>query len=302
MKHSDLLHRFVIDHTNVRGEIVHLDSSWQAVLERHPYPPAVRDVLGEAMAAAALLSATIKYNGSLILQIQGDGPLTLLVVNVTSARNLRGVAEWNAEVSAAPLKEQFSNGRLAITVDSGDGKEQYQGIVDLGEGGLAAALEGYFQNSEQLDTRLWLAADGRYAAGLLLQAMPDDIDSPYDCVPESDVEDHDAWNRLTRLGTTLTEAELLDLSQQEVLHRLFHQEPVRIFEPEPVSFRCTCSRERIEDALRTLGAQYVDDILSEQGKVHVDCSFCNQRYEFDPIDVERIFSDDPVPEIPKTRH
>lgn len=293
----DSLHRFVFEHTNLRGELVHLDASWQAVLERHPYPPVVRELLGQAMAASVLLGATIKFQGSLILQVQGEGPITLLVVQATNDRTLRGMAQWQGEVEPAALNELFGKGRLVITIQPEGKRERYQGIVDLGDQGLAEALEGYFQRSEQLPTRLWLAADGRYAAGLLLQRLPVDHDDVHD---KAEAEEN--WARITQLASTVTEQELLELPFRELMHRLYHEETVRAFESEPVSFRCSCSRERIEETLRGLGYQEVHGILQEQGKVSVDCSFCNQHYEFDSVDVERVFAADVSPQVPKTRH
>src|SRR5690606_28106437 len=153
------------------------------------------------------------------------------------------------------------------------------GIVALEtEENLARAFHGYFERSEQLATRLWLAAGDTRAAGMLLQALP------------GDTEDADAWNRTVQLADTLTDQELLDLPQRDVLHRLFHEEDVRVFEPEPVSFRCTCTRERIETVLRSLGYDEVQSIIAEQGHVSVDCEFCNQNYIFDPVDVEKLFA------------
>jgi molecular chaperone Hsp33 len=286
----DSLHRFLFERTNVRGELVHLDASWQAVVERHDYPPVLRQLLGEAMAAVLLLGATIKYQGSIILQIQGDGPTSLLVVQASAERTVRGTVEWHGPVRPGSLKDLFGRGHLAITIDPGQGAERYQGIVELGDGGLAEALEGYFQRSEQLATRLWLAADDRQAGGLLLQRLPGASDDP------------DAWNRAVHLGSTVTAGELLRLPFLEVVRRLFHEEDVRVFESEPVSFRCSCSREKIEDTLRGLGHGELLEILAEQGTVSVDCNFCNQHYEFDAVDVEQLFAGGYSPGVPPTRH
>ncbi len=290
LRNGDTLQRFLFEHTNVRGELVHLDATWQAVLGRHEYPPVVRDLLGEAMAACALLSATIKFQGSLILQIRGEGPLTMLVVQVSRQRTLRGMVDWEGEVQPGPLKELFGEGCLTITIDPGVGMERYQGVVDLGDRGLTEALEGYFERSEQLATRLWLAADGRRAAGLLLQKVP------------GDTADEDAWGRVVQLGQTISSVELTGLPSMEILRRLYHEEDVRVFEPEPVSFRCGCSRARIEETLRGLGHREVRSILEEQGKVSVDCSFCKQNYQFDAIDVEQMFAAVASPQMSKTRH
>lgn len=298
MKKRDSLHRFIIENTDVRGKIVHLDASWQAVLARHGYPEPIRDLLGEAMAASVLLGATIKFNGSLTLQIQGDGPVSLLVVQVSTEGTLRGLAEWSGEIKPAPLKDLFQNGRLAITIDQGEELDNYQGIVDLGDGDLATALEGYFTTSEQLDTRIWLVADEQQAAGFMLQQMPASESS----IDDYQAEDEDAWQRIVYLGSTITRKELLELDTEELIHRLFHEEDVRLFAAEQFSFSCTCSRERIEETLRGLGYGEVHDILKETEIVEVNCHFCNQRYEFDAVDVEQIFAAGFMPEVPTTRH
>jgi molecular chaperone Hsp33 len=289
---SDVLSRFVFENTNVRGELVHLDATWRAILERRDYPEPVRELLGQAMAAAALLITTIKFKGSLILQIQGDGPVSMIVVQVKSDRTLRGLAHWTDPVLPGPLALLVGKARLAITLDQGGDRERYQGIVALEtEENLARALEDYFVRSEQLATRLWLGANNERAAGMLLQALP------------GETEDDDAWNRTGQLADTLSNQELLELPQREVLRRLFHEEDVRLFEPEPVSFRCTCTRERIETVLRSLGYPEVQSIIAEQGRVSVDCEFCNQNYLFDPVDVEKLFAAaDHQPTVPPTRH
>lgn len=290
MRENDCLHRFVFEHTEVRGELVHLDASWRAVLERNDYPPPVRDLLGQAVAAAILLSATIDINGSLHLQVQGDGPLRLLLVEVTAQRTLRGLARWSGDVSTGPLQEQTGTARLVITIDPGAGSDRYQGMVAVERDTLAATLEDYFERSEQLATRLWLAADGHCASGMLLQRLPED---------RGDDED---WNRGVFLGETVVADELQTLGARELLHRLFHQEDVRLFEAEPVSFRCSCSAERVEAMLRGLGYAEVRDILVEQGTVEVNCEFCQQLYAYDAVDVERLFAAAAQPDVPPTRH
>ncbi len=289
---NDVLSRFVIERTNVRGELVHLDATWRAILERKDYPEPVRNLLGQAMAAAALLITTIKLKGSLTLQVQGDGPVSIVVVQAKSDRTIRGLAHWQDPVLPGPLAQLVGNARLAITLDPGGDRERYQGIIAIDtEADLAEALEGYFTRSEQLATRLWLGASAERAAGMLLQALP------------GETADADAWNRATQLGDTLREEELLELPQREVLRRLFHEEDIRVFEPEPVSFRCSCTRERIETVLRGLGYDEVQSIIAEQGRISVDCEFCNQNYLFDPVDVEKLFAAaEHQPNVPPTRH
>jgi len=288
---ADCLHRFVFERTDVRGELVHLDASWRAMLERQDYPSAVRNLLGEALAAAALLSATVKIDGSLQLQLHGDGPVSLLLAEVSAQGTLRGLAHWHGEVPDGKLGEQVgAAARLALTLDPGGGGERYQGLIAVEKDTLAATLEDYFQRSEQLATRLWLAAGARRASGMLLQRLP------------GRSRDDEDWNRDVFLGDTVSPEELLDLTARELLRRLFHEEDVRLFDAEPLSFRCSCSAERIEAMLRGLGYDEVRDILEQEGDVQVSCEFCRQVYAYDAVDVERLFAAAAQPEIPPTRH
>ena len=275
----DNLQRFIFENAPIRGEIVHLDATWQAVLERRQYPPRVREVLGELMAAAALLTSTLKFDGRLIMQIQGKGPVSLLVVECTSDRTMRAIAQWQGEIPDAPLAALVGDGRLAVTIDPLKGKERYQAIVALEGLTVAEAFENYFARSEQLATRLWLASDPQQAAGMLLQRLPD-----------AEPSDDDAWVRAVHLGSTITREELLALPVREIVHRLYHEEDIRLFSRTPVSFRCSCSRERVEAVLRMLGRDEIHSILDEQGAVSVDCEFCGSRYEFDRIDAEQLFA------------
>jgi len=276
---GDSLQRFIFEHAPIRGEIVHLDATWQAVLERRQYPPRVREVLGELMAAAALLTSTLKFDGRLIMQIQGKGPVSLLVVECTSDRTMRAIAQWQGEIPDAPLATLVGDGRLAVTIDPLKGKERYQAIVALEGLTVAEAFENYFARSEQLATRLWLASDPQQAAGMLLQRLPEAVPS-----------DDDAWVRAVHLGSTITREELLALPVHEIVHRLYHEEDIRLFSRMPVSFRCSCSRARVEAVLRMLGRDEIHSILDEQGSVSVDCEFCGSRYEFDRIDAEQLFA------------
>ena len=289
MPDADTLSRFLFEHTGIRGHLIHLDASWRAVLAAHDYPEAVRGPLGEALAAVALLAATIKFDGSLILQVQSAGPIRTLVAQATHARTVRGLARWKGEVPAnGDLAAQFGDGRLVLTIERSQG-EPYQGIVPLAGQRLSHAIEGYFSDSEQLPTRLWLAADGQRAAGLLLQRLPSD--HPVD-------ED---WERVGLLAATLTPGELIDLPADRLLYRLFNEEPVRLFEPERFAFRCGCSRGRIADTLKLLGENEIDAILAEQGTVQVTCEFCNRDYRFDPIDARQLFAA-PTRHEPSTAH
>lgn len=286
---SDTLQRFLFENAAIRGELVHLDATWQAALERRDYPESVRNLLGEMMVASVLLSATLKFDGTLTMQVQGNGPINFMVVEVTSNRTLRGLAHWKGEVPDADLAAQFGDGHLAITIDPESG-ERYQGIVALQGESLAHAIDDYLARSEQLDTRMWLVADADNAAGLLLQKLPEQN------------RKEDDWNRIVTLGSTITDEELSRLSQQEVIHRLFHEEDIRLFETEPVSFRCNCSRERVATALKGIGRDEVLGIIDKEGQVETRCEFCNRQYTFDVVDVEQLFVDVPIHELESTQH
>ena len=288
---SDSLQRFVFEGAPVRGEMVHLDATWRAVLERHEYPEPLRIALGELMAAAALLSAPIKFTGSLILQIQGSGPVKLIVVECTSDQTLRATAKWDGELPSGTFRTLVGSGRFVITIAPEDAKQTYQGIVTLEGDSVAASLEHYMATSEQLETRFWLASDEQQAAGMLLQRLPGDSSN-----------DADAWNRAVTLGATVTKPELLNLPPRELIRRLYFEEDIRVFEARVVSFRCSCSNERVVNMLRLLGRGEVMSILAERGSVEVNCEFCNRRYAFDSVDAEQIFAADVVTKPRSTRH
>jgi len=278
---ADTLRHFILERAHVRGEWVHLDTSWQEMLARADYPPAVRKVLGEALTAAALLSATIKHNGALILQIRGDGPIHLLVVHATPQGTVRGLAQWGKSTDgASTLPDLFGNGHIAITLEGQSANERYQGIIPLEGNSLSEALEGYFARSEQLPTRLWLTADQHSAAGILLQRLPHD---------SSEEPEADHWQRASILLDTLTADELLQVAPETLLYRLFHEEEPRLFTPKPIHFQCSCSREKVDNMLRSLGLAEAESIIAEQGEIGITCEFCNTRYTLDAIDVGLLF-------------
>ena len=288
----DQLNRFTFDATDVRGQQVRLEATWQAALERVDYPEPVRRVLGELMAAAVLLTGTLKFEGTLKLEARGEGPLTLAVVQAGHDGHVRGLARWEEGLpDRARLSELMgANGQFVLTLEpAAEDQQRYQGIVGLEDETVAGVLEDYFARSEQLATRLWLAADGERAAGLLLQRLPD-----------RDSDDPDAWERTTTLADTLKDEELLGLPAEQVLTRLFHEEPVRVYDPDPVSFRCTCSADKVGGMLRGLGVEEVRSVLAEEGEVRVDCEFCGRPYVWDAVEVERLFAAGPTPEGPST--
>jgi molecular chaperone Hsp33 len=289
----DSLQRFMFERAAVRGGIVHLNTTWKTVLERRDYPPRLREMLGELMAAAALLAATLKFSGSIILQIQGEGVVKLLVVECMSDMTMRAMAHWDGEVGSGSLPELVGNGRFVITLDPKSGKQTYQGIVELTGERVADALEHYMNRSEQLETRIWLEADDSVAAGMLIQKLPDASDREVDA---------DAWIRVEHLASTLTRKELLGLPARQLIGRLYHEEDVRVFEPQGVNFYCPCSRDRVAGMLRMVGYAEVQSMLSEHDAIEVDCEFCNQHYVFDKVDAEQVFASELATQAPKNLH
>jgi molecular chaperone Hsp33 len=294
MAEGDLLRRFLFERWPVRGQIVRLDASWRAVVEHHQYPPAIRAALGEAMAAAVVLTGTLKFKGQLSLQFQGPGPLHLMLAQCNHRHAIRGVARWRGEApQAGTLAELTGGGQLAVTIENEERSDRYQGIVPLDQQQLAACLEGYFERSEQLPTRLVLASDGEHAAGLLLQRVASGAGASIEEDPRAQAAAEDAWHRIGLLLATLTPGELLKLPLQTVLHRLFNEDDLRLFEGSPVFFQCTCSRERVAGILRSLGEDEVRDILRERGDVEVRCEFCNRLWTFDAVDAAGLFAGQP---------
>jgi molecular chaperone Hsp33 len=287
----DSLRRFLFEHLPLRGEIVRLERVWLSVIDRHDYPKILRDMMGELCAAAVLLAATLKLKGSLVLQIHGKGAVKLLVVECSGDLELRATAKWEGELTHGSMQDLVGDGRFVITLDPKDGNQVYQGIVALEGDSIAEILQNYMTRSEQLETRLWLAADGISAGGMLLQKLP-----------EQEAQDEDAWGRATQIADTLKPQELLTLPAGELVHRLYHEEDIRLFDAQPVVFRCTCSRDNVANMLRMIGRAEVDSILKERGDVEVHCEFCNERYVFDRVDADAVFVEVPAVTASKTLH
>lgn len=290
---SDQIQRFLFERTNVRGEIVSLETAYAEVLARHEYPAAVSRLLGELLAAVALLTDTVKLDGTLSIEVRGQGALSLLMAESNPGGELRAIARLDEEAAIpaedSSFRDLVGEGRIMITLDPRVG-HRYQGVVALDHDSLSGCLEAYFSQSEQLPTRIWLAADQARAGGLLLQRLPD----------ESHNQDADAWERTVHLADTVTTEELLGLAQRELLVRLYHEEAVRVFEPKALRFGCTCSRERIASALLTLGEAELRDVLAEQGSIETQCHFCHTRYHFPAAEVEALLA--PSGDTPPTLH
>jgi molecular chaperone Hsp33 len=298
MHDRDCLHRFIFEQYPIRGHLVHLDAAWLALTLHREYPAAIRDTLGEAVAASLLLAATVKFQGVLSLQLQGDGPVHLMLAQCTGGLGVRGLARYRDGVYAAGtgasakadrIVDLIGAGNLTVTLETDDGAQRYQGIVPIAGQRLAESLQVYFENSEQLPTRLWLHADASGASGMLLQKLPLADASPgTEAVDAAAVED--AWQRVQLIGETLTPKELQTLADAEILRRLFNEDDVRLFEPAPVYFRCRCSRERVSRMLQALGDAETRSVLAERGEVEVRCDFCNRAYVFDAVDVAQLFN------------
>jgi molecular chaperone Hsp33 len=295
MHDRDCLHRFIFEQYPIRGHLVHLDAAWRALIEHRDYPPAIRDTLGEAVAASLLLAATIKFEGVLSLQLQGDGPVHLMLAQCTSGLGVRGLARCRdgvydgAGTGAIGIADLIGAGNLTVTLETDDGSQRYQGIVPFAGQRLAESLQVYFENSEQLPTRLWLHADAAGACGMLIQRLPNEDARPLADVVEVAAVD-DAWRRLQLIGDTLTPEELTTLGDVQILHRLFNEDDMRLYEPAPVYFRCRCSRERVGGMLQGLGETETRSVLEERGEVEVRCDFCNRAYLFDAVDVAQLFN------------
>ena len=291
----DSLHRFLFEQAPIRGELVHLDDTWRSVLERHDYPEVLRNLMGELAAAAVLLAATLKLKGSLVLQIMGKGAVKLLVVECSGDMQLRATAKWSGDLAQRSFAELIGNGQFVITLDPKDGGQPYQGIVEIEGSSVAEIMQNYMSHSEQLETRLWLTADGQHAAGMLLQKLPDPDN-------QSELPDADAWRRAVILADTLKPEELLLLPAKTLIQRLYHEDDIRLFDAQKVSFHCSCSRDNVAKLLQMLGRVEVDSILAERDNIEVHCEFCNQRYEFDKVDAEMMFVDAIISPASKTSH
>lgn len=279
---ADHLQRFIFDNAAIRGEWLQLKETWQTVKSQRDYPPAVAALLGEMLAAASLLAETVKMNGRLVLQCRTDGPVSLLMVECTSDHTLRGLANWNGEIDDnASMQTLLGEGTLAITIENVEAKQPYQGIVSVQGESIAEMLEMYFVQSEQLQTRIWLKTDDETVAGLMLQQLPEQ---------DPDQQDED-WSRISQLAATVKAEEILTLDAVTLLHRLFHEETVRLLSTSVLEFACTCSRQRVADTIKLLGLEEAEDILEERGFVELACEFCNTHYQFDSVDVAALFND-----------
>lgn len=278
---TDQLQRFIFEDTDIRGELTQLKQSYLDILTAHQYPEVVSRLLGEFIAAATLLSATLKFEGTLTLQARSEGEIPLIMAEATSDHTVRAIARAAENACSEDFNQLLADGNLSIIIDPKKGK-RYQGVVGLSGASLSESLEMYFLQSEQLSTRIWLASDRDRAAGFMLQELP----ASQNIDPQ---QREQSWQHITSLTETITRQELLTLPFEQLLHRLYHQEPLRIFNPDPVRFNCSCSRARTGSALRSLGQAELKQIIAEHGAVDINCEFCHQHYHFDQQAIEALF-------------
>jgi molecular chaperone Hsp33 len=291
---DDVLHRFLLERAGVRGTLVRFGPAWREVAGRADYPPALHALLGESLAASALLTGNIKLDGALSIELKSSGALRLLFAECNDQGRLRGLARWNEPLPDPLALDSLPDAIMAITIGNVDRDQRYQGLIDLQHAGLAGSLESYFVKSEQLPARILLAADDGYAVGLMLQKMPDEGG-------RDAALDDDAWNRIVHLTATLGADELLNTAPEQLLYRLYHEESARLFEPHALAFGCNCSRERVTAMLRSLGRDEVEAALVARGdEIEVICEFCAQRYHYDRIDAEHLLSVSAAPAAPET--
>lgn len=279
---NNILNRYLFEDLSVRGELVQLDDAYQHILSSQEYPAPVQKLLGELLVATTLLTATLKFEGSITMQLQGNGPVSLVVINGDNEQKVRGVARWKGDIADdADLHTLMGKGHLVITIEPKKG-ERYQGVVGLEGDNLVEVLEGYFIRSEQLKTRLWIrigTQDGKVcAAGMLLQTIPDGTGTP------------DDFEHLEQLTNTVKNEELFTLEATDLLYRLYNQEKVQLFTPQPVEFHCGCSRERSGAAIITIGKEEIYDILSSEGSVSLHCDYCGTNYSFEEAEIATLYA------------
>ena len=283
---NDTLQRFIFESTDIRGEITTLSSSYQELLALQKYPPQVELLFGEFLAAVSLLSSRLKQRGMITIQARGAGPITTIMAECSQDNKLRGIVrgDFDSIDGLSTLQQLLGKATLAITLEP-EGKERYQGVVPLDEEHLSSCLEFYFYQSEQLPTKIKLASDANTATGLLIQHLPSSDDH------DKSQED---WQRVSNLFETLSSHEQLQLSHNDQLYRLFHEQDLLLFDPTTMQFSCSCSRQRTENALLSLGRKDVLELSAEQGLIMINCQFCSQEYRFTAADVDLLF-DPPQP-------
>jgi molecular chaperone Hsp33 len=275
---KDYIQRFLFEQSPLRGEYIQLERTLQSIEKQHLYPEPLRKLLGEALSIAALLCAMIKFNGRLTVQFSGKGKLKLLIAQSTNDFHLRGLAQWENDLTDFEIIDSLREGTLAVMINMDNPKNSYQGIVTFKGNSLAESIEGYFKDSEQLSTKVWLAVDEKKAVGLMLQIMP----GTHENIDEK-------WQEICAKSSELQSETLLNVEMQALLTQLYPEDQIRIFEPRLVEFRCACTEKRGEDALLLLGRAEAELELKNNKQIVVTCEFCNKEYIFDRLQVAQLF-------------
>ncbi len=279
MKEHDTLQRFIFEHANIRGEIVHIKKTFQTIMSQRNYPPMVKNLLGEAIVSCLLLASSIKFEGTLNLQFQGDKRLPLLLVQCDHELNIRAFAQYAEALEIIDYATAFLHGQMVLTINQYNQTQAYQSMIPIQTTSMSENLMNYFAQSEQVPTKVWLAVSDEMAAGMLLQLMPG----------QDTIQREQFWEYAVQLGQTVSENELLTLDNQTLLYRLYNETELRVFESRPTQFKCRCSPEKMKQVLNILGEDEAKELLKEQGEVSIRCDFCNQKYSFDPIDITMMF-------------
>ena len=280
MKEADSLQRFIFEHANIRGEIIHIEKTYQTIMSQRAYPPMVKKLLGEAIVSCLLLASSIKFEGSLNLQFQGDASISLLLVQCDHNLNIRACAKYLEDKDSQDYAGAFLKGQMMLSITQDAQTLSYQSMVPIEGTSMSDNLMQYFAQSEQVATRVWLAVDEDKAAGMLLQLMP-----------EEDTQHREQfWEYAVQLGQTVTDEELLSLDNKTLLHRLYHETELRLFDSRSTQFLCRCNPEKMKQVLKVIGEEEAQNILKTQKQIAVTCDFCNQEYVLDSIDVAVVFS------------
>lgn len=279
MSEPDTLQRFMFEHASIRGEIVHIEKTFQTIMNQRDYPPMVKNLLGEAIVSCLLLASSIKFEGSLNLQFQGDSRLPLLLVQCDHLLNIRAFAKFTKDLEIIDYATAFLQGQMVLTINQYNQTQVYQSMVPIQATSMSENLMTYFAQSEQVATRVWLAVNDEMAAGMLLQLMPG----------QDTLQREQFWEYAVQLGQTVSETELLTLDNQTLLYRLYNETDIRLFESRSTRFQCRCNQEKMKQVIKTLGEDDANELLKEQGIIEISCDFCNQKYTFDPIDITMIF-------------
>lgn len=279
MKELDSLQRFMFEHASIRGEIAHLDEAYKIIMHQHPYPPVVRCLLGEALISCLLMVGSIKFEGEISLQFHGDERLPLLLVQCDHQLQIRAFAKYQQEGANIDYEQAFTQGKMVLIINQYKKTQSYQSVVPIRSSSMSENLTHYFSQSEQIATQVWLAVNEEKAAGILLQLLPG----------QDTQQREQFWEYAVQLGQTITDHELLTLDNTTILHRLYHETEIRLYNARTVAFSCRCTPEKMKQVLTVLGETEVNELLRERGNVEVRCDFCNQDYQFDPIDITLLF-------------